>query len=396
MTRGAPRHPAGTREPPPPVAELVIIGGGIMGLAIAYNLAVRGMKRVVVLEASYIASGASGRNGGGLRQQWSTEMNIRLMQESMEICATFARDMGINVWMRQGGYLFLIRTPETRATIERNIALQNRCDVPTRLITTDEARRIVPELAADGFLAASYNPTDAVVFPWPFLWGYAGAATQHGVSIHTDTPVTAIERRGADFAITTPRGAITTPRIVNAAGAWSPRVAALLGLTLPDWPARHEILSTEPLKPFLKPMVSVLETGLYFSQSTRGELVGGITMHEPKTEEIALGARLAFLAEMAKALCEVMPRLGNVKVVRQWAGPYDLTSDGNPIVGEVPGCPGFFLCCGFMGHGFMMAPVVARRYALHLLGRETHPFFHAWRLGRFAEGDTQAEGMIIG
>ncbi len=394
MTRS--RALGGLRAAPPSTADLVIVGGGIMGLAIAYNVALRGLTRVVVLEASYLASGASGRNGGGLRQQWSTEMNIRLMQESMEICTTFARDMDINVWMRQGGYLFLVRTAETRAELERNIALQNRCAVPTRLISTDDARRIVPELDTDAFIAASYNPTDAVVFPWPFLWGYAGAASKRGARIHTDTPVTAIERRGADYLVSTPRGSITTPRVVNAAGAWSPRVASLLGLALPDWPARHEILSTEPLKPFLKPMVSVLESGLYFSQSTRGELVGGITLREPKTDEIKLGSRLRFLSAMARGLREVMPRLGDVKVVRQWAGPYDLTADGNPIVGEAPGCPGFFLCCGFMGHGFMMAPVVAKYYALFLLGRETHPLFHAWRLQRFAEGDTESEKMIIG
>ena len=109
-----------------------------------------------------------------------------------------------------------------------------------------------------------------------------------------------------------------------------------------------------------------------------------------------MGSSLKFLELISTALLEVMPRLGNIKVVRQWAGPYDITSDGNPIVGEVPGVPGFFVCCGFMGHGFMMAPVVARHYALHLLGKETHPLFHNWRLSRFAEGDIERESMIIG
>ena len=388
------------RAPLPAAVDIAIVGGGIMGLAIAYNLARAGLNRVAVLESSYLASGASGRNGGGLRQQWSTEMNIRLMQESMSICESFAADMGVNIWMRRGGYLFLIRTEATRAQVERNIALQNRCDVPTQMITPDEATRLVPDLDTSHFIAASYNPTDGVVFPWPFLWGYAQAATKLGVSVHTQTPVTAIERAGGgatgDFVLHTPRGTLTAGRVLNASGAWSPKVAALLGVSLPNWPARHEILSTEPLKPFLTPMVSVLESGLYFSQSLRGELVGGITHHEPKTTEIRMGSSLKFLELISTALLEVMPRLGNIKVVRQWAGPYDITSDGNPIVGEVPGVPGFFVCCGFMGHGFMMAPVVARHYALHLLGKETHPLFHNWRLARFAEGDTERESMIIG
>jgi sarcosine oxidase, subunit beta len=380
----------------PAVADVVIIGGGVMGLAIAYHLGQLGLTRVAVLEANTIAFGASGRNGGGLRQQWSTEMNIRLMQESIEICAAFAHDMRINVWMRQGGYLFLIRSETTRAEVEQSIALQNRCAVPTRMISPDDARAIVPELDTGPFLAACYNPTDAVVFPWPFLWGYARAATARGATIHTDAPVTAIERQGSDFVVHTTRGSVTAGRIVNAAGAWSPRVAALVGLTLPDWPARHEILSTEALKPFLKPMVSVLESGLYFSQSLRGELVGGIALPEPKTSEIRLGSRLAFLEAMSAGMMEVIPRLGNVKVVRQWAGPYDLTTDGDPIVGEAPGVPGFFLCCGFMGHGFMMAPVVGKYYARHLMGHETHPFFRKWHLGRFSAGPGQRERMNIG
>ena len=382
----------------PAHAEVAILGAGVMGLAIAYNLAARGQKRIVVLDAHYLAWGASGRNGGGVRQQWSTEMNVRLMQESMEICAHFAEEMAINVWMRRGGYLFLARTDAAVARLTRNVALQNRCDLPTRMITPDEAQALVPELDTAPFVGACYNATDGIVFPWPFLWGYARAAQKRGVTIRTGTEVTAIERRGDDFRIATSAGTLTAGRVVCAAGAWSPRIARLVGGTLPDRPVRHEILSTEPLKPFLKPMVSVIESGLYVSQSLRGELVGGVSLPEEDNPdgEVRLGSRLEFLTTMARGLTELMPRLGHVKVVRQWAGPYDVSPDGDPIVGPLPGVPGFYVVCGFGGHGFMMAPVVARHYALHLLGRETHPFFHAWRLARFAEGGTQSEGMIIG
>jgi sarcosine oxidase, subunit beta len=303
--------------------------------------------------------------------------------------------------MRRGGYLFLARTAAASARMEKNVALQNRCDVPTRLISPVEAREIVPELDTDGFEAACYNPTDGIVFPWPFLWGYARAASKGGVSIYTGTPVTAIERVGSEYRLATWRGTLTAPRVVCAAGAWSPEVARLAGVALPDWPVRHEILSTESLKPFLKPMVSVLESGLYFSQSLRGEIVGGISMPEPAGHagEIQLGSRLAFLQTMARALTEVMPVLADVKVVRQWAGPYDMSPDGNPIVGEAPGAPGFYVCCGFQGHGFMMAPVVAKHYALHLAGKATHKLFDAWRADRFASppsGGGEREDMIIG
>lgn len=395
-------------------ADVAVIGAGVMGLAIAYHLAARGRQRIVVLDAHYLAWGASGRNGGGVRQQWSTEMNVRLMQESIEICAHFAEEMGINVWMRRGGYLFLARTKAAAERLEKNVTLQNRCDLPTRMISLDEARALVPELEtepgpgdaggdAGGFVAACYNPTDAIVFPWPFLWGYAQAAERRGVTIETGAPVTAIDRRGDDFVLTTPAGTLTAGRVICAAGAWSPRVARLCGGTLPDRPVRHEILSTEPLKPFLKPMVSLIESGLYVSQSLRGELVGGVSMPEESNAagEVRLGSRLEFLTTMARGLVALMPRLGHVKVVRQWAGPYDVSPDGNPIVGPLPGLPGFYVACGFGGHGFMMAPVVARHYAAYLDGEPPHPFFTAWRADRFGPGGAappaaDREEMIIG
>ena len=194
------------------------------------------------------------------------------------------------------------------------------------MLAPEEAQEIVPELDAGPFRAACYNPTDGIVFPWPFLWGYARAAAARGVAIHTSTPVTAIDRRGrGGFSLTTPAGTFTAERVVCAAGAWSPEVARLVGVALPNRPQRHEILSTEPLKPFLKPMVSVLRDRALLSQSMRGEIVGGITVGDDDQAggdgDIKLGSRLAFTTAMARALVELMPRLGHVKVLRQWAGP---------------------------------------------------------------------------
>jgi sarcosine oxidase subunit beta len=324
------------------------------------------------------------------------------MQESMDICTHFAKRMRINVWMRRGGYLFLARTQAAARRLERNVAVQTRCGLGTEMIAPEEARAIVPELAVERTVAACYNPTDGIVFPWPFLWGYAHAAAKLGVEIHTSTPVTAIERRArGGFRITTPAGAFTAERIVCAAGAWSPEVARLVGASLPNRPQRHEILSTEPLKPFLKPMVTVSETGLYVSQSLRGELVGGITLADESDGDgqVRLGSRLAFTTAMARALVELMPILGHVKVVRQWAGPYDVSPDGDPIVGELPDVPGFHVVCGFRGHGFMMAPVVARHLAAHLSGGPAHEFLPAWTPARFATGAPPragGENMFIG
>jgi sarcosine oxidase subunit beta len=376
-------------------AEIVVIGGGIVGLSTAYNLTLRGVRDLVVLEQGYLASGASGRNGGGIRQQWATEVNVRLMQQSVAICKRFAKELGVNVWFRQGGYLFLARTAREQEALERNTALQNSCDVPTRMLSPQEALAIVPELNLDGIVAAAYNPSDGVLFPWPFLWGYAQGATRNGAEIHTFTQVTALERRGDGYLVRTTRGDITCGRVIVAAGAWSPRILRLIGVELPNHPVKHEILVSEPLKPFLRPMVSVLQTGLYFSQSMRGEIVGGITMRKEE-HTLDFGSSLEFLNEMARAVCELVPRLGELKVLRQWAGPYDVTPDGNPILGEPEGRPGLFLNCGFMGHGFMMAPIVGKLYAEWLTGGEQHELFKKCTLGRFTSGGVEKETFIIG
>jgi sarcosine oxidase subunit beta len=377
--------------PVPGQAEIVIVGGGVVGLAIAYYLARRGLEDVVVVERGYLAEGASGRNGGGVRQQWSTEINIRLMQESVELCRRFAVDLGVNVWFRQGGYLFLARSAKELSRLERNIAVQNKCGVATRMLDPHGAQEIVPELDLTGIVGAAYNPTDGILFPWPFLWGYARQAAAHGVRIFTQTAVSALtkEQQGG-YTVTTSRGQIRARRVINATGAWSPQVAKLVGVDVPTYPIRHEICSSEPLKPFLRPMVSELSSGLYCSQSMRGEIVGGVTL-PGHGSTYAMGSTLEFLSTYARRLVRLMPILGDIKILRQWAGPYDQSPDGNPILGAASAeHPDFFLACGFVGHGFMMAPIVGKLYAEMLTGGTKHEIFERYTLSRFSDGSGAA------
>jgi len=388
-------------------ADVVVIGAGIMGLSIAYHLAERGVTNVTVIDKGYLCGGASGRNGGGVRAQWSSEANVALMLESIRMCRNFAHQMKINVWFRQGGYLFLARTPAIRERLEQSVTLQKRFGLSTRMLTPNEARRIVPELDTGGIEAASYNPDDGVVFPWPFVWGYAQAARKRGVEVLAwhevigfDTTATAID--AVRIRRCGPRGtgsgathAIRTRKVVNAAGAWSPEVAGMLGVSLPNRPHRHEICSTEPLKPWLKPLVADLSDGLYFSQSTRGEIVGGIA-----NEYVAPGldqrSSHAFLGKYALALVRACPILASVKVLRQWAGCYDVTPDANPIVGAVEEVEHFYQASGFMGHGFMMAPVVGKLVAELVATGANVPTLERWNLKRFKEGKLLSERMILG
>lgn len=397
------RSPAPVRAPPlvrpteplPARASVVIIGGGIMGLALAYQLARRGMEDVLVCERGYLLEGASGRNGGGVRAQWSTPTNIELARESLELCGHFAQEHGINVWFRKGGYLFLAREPETARTLEQAQRLHERHGLRTRLITPHEANALVPDLELRGVEAATFNPDDGVVFPWPFVWGYAESARRMGARIEPFTRIAGIDvAQGRVQGVVTDRGRVATKTVVIASGAWSPEVAKLAGVHLPNVPQRHEICTCEPLKPFLDPLVADLDRGLYFSQSTRGELVGG---RGDPDDPPGLDQRssLRFLVRYAESVLDLMPRLGAVKVVRQWAGCYDVTPDHSPILGETPGVAGLLQVSGFVGHGFMMAPAVARRMA-DWMGGAKDELFTRFNLKRFAEGRMEREGMILG
>jgi sarcosine oxidase subunit beta len=366
-----------------------------MGLALATELARRGVNDVLVLERSYLNVGASGRNGGGVRAQWSTPAMIRLARRSLELCSRFAVEMGVNVWFRRGGYLFLAPTAEQVARIERYAALQRREGLATRVIGRAEALAIVPQLEGSRFLAASWNPDDAVVFPWPFLWGYASRAQALGASVRTFTRVTGFELSGGRVvAVRTDRGRVACELVVVAAGAWSKEVAALAGVSLPNRPVRHEILATEPLKPWLGPLVSLLGTGLYFSQTQRGEVVGG--MGDPDEREgLSQGSTLRFLARFARAATSLCPVLAGVRVVRQWSGLYDVTPDNNPVLGPA-GPPNLHQLSGFVGHGFMMAPAVAELYADWLSGRGKDELLERFGIERFARGAAPKEDFIIG
>jgi sarcosine oxidase subunit beta len=388
--------------PLPDRVDVAIVGGGIMGLCLAYHLALESRLSVAVIERSYLVSGASGRNGGGVRMQWGDRDNVALMQESIAICEGLAQRLGINLWFRQGGYLFLARDDAGEHRLVRNVELHRELGAPTRLLAPAEAQRIVPELDVSEVRVASFNPKDGVVFPWAFVWGYAARAVESGVHLRTHTRVERLEPLEDGYRLRLAGGsAIEATRVVNATGAWSIEINRALGIELPNHPHRHEILSSEPLKPFLDPLVVDLGSGLYFSQSTRGEIVTGITMPDPPgtphAREVELGSSLRFLALVGRALTRLMPITRGLRPLRQWSGPYDLTPDGEAIVGPTPGHAALIQLCGFTGHGFMMAPAVGRIVARWLARGEAHPMLARWDPARFSAGRAQRrEDMIIG
>lgn len=380
----------------PDSAHVVVLGGGAVGLSVAYQLARRGITDVLVLDRDSLVKGATGRNGGGVRAQWTTEENILLAKRSIQAFSRFAGETGHNVFLRRGGYLFLTRSEEQLEALRRAARFQNQHGVRTRLIPLEDAERIVPGLDTTGCVGATFNPDDAVLFPWPLVWGWKAAAERLGVQVRTHVRATGLRiQAGRVTHVETDVGAIACDWVVNACGAWSKQVAAMAGVVLPNRPERHEILVTEPLKPFLDPMLVDLSTGYYINQDMRGECVGGLGgSHE---ETMDWSSSLDFMKRFARQTVRLLPRLGPVRVLRQWAGSYDVTPDAKPILGVAGSGPeNLVQASGFSGHGMMISPMVGLLCAQLIAGQRTDVPLAPFCLERFERGEARPETMVIG
>jgi sarcosine oxidase, subunit beta len=377
-------------------AHTLIVGAGISGLMVAYELARRGAGPIRVVDsAPGLLLGASGRNGGGVRAQWTTVENITMARESIATFARLAAETGTNTWFRQGGYLFLARTSQQAEALEKARRFQNAHGVRTRLLTPAEAKELVPALSTKGVEAAAFNPDDGTLFPWPVVHGVAESAKRLGVEISLSTPVDEVVVRGDDVVgVRSGAKVLEAENVVVAVGARTRDLMRPLGVDLPTKPQRHEILVTEALKPFLDPMVVDLSNGLYASQAMRGEVVGGLGRPHPDGHSQA--SSLEFSTQFARALLRLIPRLGGVNVLRQWAGTYDLTPDARPILGRVGRWKNLLLACGFSGHGFMLAPMTGRLLSEIILDGRPHLSLEKFSLERFESGELELESMVIG
>ncbi len=390
-----------SRDQVPATADAVIIGGGINGLTTAYELARLGLKNIVVIEKEYIGSGSTGRCGGGIRQQWTTEENIRLAQESVRMYEGMSAELGYQVFFRQGGYLMVTETENDLPALRSAVELQNRCNVPTEFLQPEECLNIVPDLDISKLKGATFCPKDGTAYPFAVIWGYARACHRLGIKIFIRSQVTGITTdEGSIKSVSTSRGVISTPLLINCAGPWARSLAAKVGVDLPNKQERHEIMVSESLKPFLDPMVISISNGIYFSQSLRGEIVGGIgDDSEPRLdgpETFDTSSSLRFAIRFAKALLEYYPRASRVRMMRQWGGMYDVTPDHRPILGGVPGLDGYYHICGFSGHGFMLGPVTGRRMAQFITTGRTDEIINNLSLDRFERGDIQTDAFVVG
>ena len=378
-------------------ASVVIIGGGIMGASIAYNLACRGAKDIILLERSYLTSGATGRCGAGIRQQWGTEMNCVLSRESVRIFETLAEELeypyGIDY--RQNGYLLLAYSEKEKEQFAKNVALQNSLGISTRLVSSAEARDIVPHLNTDGLLGAAYGPTDGHANPFHTTFAYARAAQRLGVTLYRDTEVLAVKKeKGRICRVVTSRGSIDCEIVVNTAGGHAALIGEMVGITLPVYPKRHQIMVSEPVEHFQVPMIISIFHHFYIQQTSHGSfLLGQGDPHEPKGDNI--NPSWQFAVKLAARISAILPPLENLNIVRQWAGLYDMSPDAQPILGESPEVLGFFTAAGFSGHGFMIAPYTAKLMAQAIIGEKPETDIDMLNYRRFESGQLILEPAVI-
>lgn len=365
--------------------DLIIIGAGISGAAIAYNLAKKGLTNILVLDKGYFASGATGRCGAGVRQQWATEMNCILAKKSMEFFAHAKEILEYrdDLEFKQEGYLILATTSEEHAQFTKNVALQNKLGIPSKQLTKDEALKIVPHLNPDAFVSATFCQTDGHLNPFKMTEAYYLAAKKRGVDFHFFEEVVSIQVENEQIqSVTTNKDTYFTHQVVNAAGGYSKEIGDLVHIDIPVYAENHEILVTEPIEKMQGPMVMSFSKNIYCQQVPHGAFIMGRS--NPYVERNHdIGSTWQFLDEMSKTLVHIMPKVGELRVIRQWGGSYNMSPDRQPILSDTKDLNGFYMACGFSGHGFMFAPMTGLLMSELILGEKTTIDLAPLHLDRF-------------
>ncbi|WP_066495635.1 NAD(P)/FAD-dependent oxidoreductase [Abyssisolibacter fermentans] len=378
-------------------ADVVIIGGGISGCSIAYNLAKKGVKNVVVIEKNYLASGSTGRCGAGIRQQFGMEMNCKLAMESIKFFENANEELEYDrdIEFKQGGYLMVATTEKEDEQFKKNVELEKSLGIDVDYITPKEAKKIVPYLNTDIMTSATFCQSDGHLNPFLTTDAYAKAAKRLGVKFYLYTEVIGIKKEnGKVKSVITNKGEIATRVVVNAAGGYSKQIGEMVGLDIPVYSERHQILVTETVEPTQGPMVMSFSLNLYCQQTPNGSfLMGRGDANEPR--DLRMTSSWHFLEEMSKTITNLLPPIGKLRVVRQWAGLYNITPDSHPILGTVKELEGFYLAVGFSGHGFMLGPVTGMLIAEQILGEENTIDVSSLDKDRFARGELVYEPSVV-
>jgi sarcosine oxidase, subunit beta len=383
-------------------ADVVIIGGGIVGSSIAWHLTEAGCKDVLVVEReSSQGKGSTGKSMGGVRAQFSTDVNIQMSLHSIPFYARFEETLGHPSGYRNQGYLFVATAESHLAYLRANFARQKELGLDTvQMVTTEEIVKMLPQLRADDVLGGSFCSTDGFVDPYSAMTGFMTRAAEQGTILWKKTDVTGIVRdQNGVCGVETSRGHVATRTVVNAAGAWAAEIAELAGLDLPVEPLRRMLVPSEPFQdfPHSSPMVIDMSTGFHFRPEGRGFL---LAWNDPEeTPGYKTDFEPSFIEKILTRAADRVPVFENLAInpKRAWAGLYEMTPDHHAILGPVPGIPGFFLANGFSGHGVMHAPATGKILSDLILTGKTSVVNDVSVLGfdRFAKGALLHETAVL-
>ena len=380
-------------------ADVVVVGGGVVGASAAYHLSAAGAGRVVLFErADHLAAGSTGACAGGFRTQFSSEVNVRLSQASVPMITGFSEAHGLPLDVAEDGYLFLVRNEPLWREFAKANRMQRSLGVEAELLSPQEAEALAPGISLEGLAGAAFGRRDGIADPSGLTHGYATLARRAGAEIVLGVEVTAVRRSGGRVVgVDTPDGSIDAPIVVNAAGPWAGLLASTCGVELPIEPIPRHVLVTGafPGVPERRTLVIDAETSFYFHREGAGVLMGMGSPNERSSFDTTPDER--FVAEeLLPTAVRVFPPLSDASVEHSWVGLYEMTPDRHPIIGEARGVSGFYLANGFSGHGFQHAPVVGKLLAEMIVeGQGKTVDVTALGLERFETGELIRESHVV-
>jgi sarcosine oxidase subunit beta len=367
-------------------ADIIIIGGGIIGASIAFHLTGKGTEGIILLEKGMIGEGSTAKCVGGIRTQFSTEVNIRFSLESLKTWDRFSEITGVDLGFKKVGYLFLATTENEWRIFQANTHLLRTFSIPVELLSAEEIQHRWPYLKVDDLRGGTFCPWDGYAGPYEALTGFIKGARQGGAKIYEGTEVQQIlQERGRIVGVHTSRGTIAAPIVINAAGPQAAEVGKMAGVEVPVKPYRRQIFFTAPFPwiPESIPLVIDFHRGWYFRREGQGLLLSG-----PKDDFPSFNTNVDYdaMVEVAENSVARVPVLEKAEINRGWAGSYEISPDNHAILGEAPGVKGLFLANGLSGHGFQHSPAVGRVMADLILGDQPFMDVSCLSLDRFRQG----------